>query len=404
MISLVSSERGRRQSVTLVLLLAAVVLAGCNLFQSPADTSATLPNASEAAARYDAVDGFRATVNTTLERDGNVSWTVQQMAGRPGTGDFRNVIVATGPATAENSLGVGSRIVSNGSIRYIYAAGTDTVQRSRVDGERRNRSADIARLFAELRDDDNGTIRRPTPGVSSLPVVPGDGETGSAADNDSVAWRDEQVTVQYRGEETVAGRSTYVVELRPASADASLVEATLWLDAEYLFPLKRHGITRRSGERYEYTTVYRNVTFDPAFEPGFFEPDPDDFPANATTIQSESYDTRAEMVAALDQPVPDPTVPERFAFAGGFFSDGEFEHLSLRYATPDGRESIRLSVFAESSNLSNGRRVSIEGKPAAFVRFHGNQYLNWNADGRQYSLSGTVGNATLRRVAASLLD
>jgi hypothetical protein len=110
------------------------------------------------------------------------------------------------------------------------------------------------------------------------------------------------------------------------------------------------------------------------------------------------------MADALDQPVPDPDVPDRFAFASGLYSSGEIESLSLSYTTPDERESIHVSVFMESANLSDGRRVTVAGEPAVFEQFRGNRYLQFNVDGRQVSISGTVGNETLRRVAASLVE
>jgi outer membrane lipoprotein-sorting protein len=398
------SRRRGRPFLFLALLAVAVSLAGCNVFQAPAERSPPVPNASTAAERYASVDGFTATLNVTQRHEGNVSWSVQRIATRPGTGHFRNEILATGPPGASNRpIGAGSLIVSNGSVRYIYAAERDTVYRSLVDdAERRDRAAEIRRLVAELRDDDNGTIRRPTPGVSPLPVVPS--ENGSTDDSAAVQWREDNVTVDYRGNATVDGRSTYVIDLRPASPDASLVEATLWLDTETFYPLKRHTVAYHRSERYEYTAVYRNATFDPSFPTGTFEFDPDTIRGNVSTHETRSFDSRAAMVDALDQPVPDPDVPDRFVFAGGLYSSGEIEHLSLSYTTPDERETIRVAVFPGPANLSDGRRVTVAGEPAVFATLRGNRYLQFNVDGRQLSVSGTVGNETLRRVAASLVD
>jgi outer membrane lipoprotein-sorting protein len=399
-----ATRRHRRLVVLAALLALAVSLAGCNVFQGPAEQSPPVPNASTAAERYANVDGFRGTLNVTKHHEGNVSWAVQRIATRPGTGEFRNEVLAVGPPSADQGgLGVGSLIVSNGSVRYIYAAESETGFRSRIDADaRRNRTGDIRRLVAELRDDDNGTIRRPTPGVSPLPVVPA--EEVSRSENGSVEWRDDEVYVRYRGTATVAGRSTYVVDLRPASSAAALVEATLWLDTETLFPLKRHAVTYSGGERYEYTSVYRDVTFDASFPAGTFELDPAALPGNVSTTETRSFDSRAAMVDAFDRPVLDPEVPDRFAFDSGFYSGGEVEHLSLSYTTPDERETIRVSVFADSANLTEGRQVTVAGERAAFTTFRGNRYLTLNVDGRQVTVTGTVGNETLRRVAASLVD
>ena len=61
-------------------------------------------------------------------------------------------------------------------------------------------------------------------------------------------------------------------------------------------------------------------------------------------------------------------------------------------------------MFADSANLTEGRQVTVAGERAAFTTFRGNRYLTLNVDGRQVTVTGTVGNETLRRVAASLVD
>ena len=393
----------RRLLVLLALVVAAPV-AGCSVLPQSTDSTATLPNATAAAEQYERLDTVQLTINATSERAENTSWSVQRLSMRPGTGDFRNVVRATGSDSATNrSLGVGSRIVSNGSVRYIYAARSDTVTRSPVSEPNGSRVADIRRLFAELRDDNNGTIRRPTPGISQLPTVPADAQSSTGAANESVEWRENRVTVQYRGTESVAGRSTYVVELRPATDNASLTEATLWLDTEYLYPLKRHTVTFQRGDRYEFTSVARNVTFDADLPDGTFEFAVDTLSENVSVVRSNSYDSRQEMVTALDRSVPDPTVPDEFAFDSGYYRRGDSSHLSLTYATADERESIRVSVFHEPGTLS-GRQVTIDGQQATVSTFRGRRFLSFNDDGRQFSVSGTVENATLRDVAASLVD
>lgn len=393
-----------RRPLVLLALVVVALLAGCSFFAQSADSTATLPNATAAAEQYERLDTVQLTINATSERAGNTSWSVQRLSMRPGTGDFRNVVRATGSDSATNhSLGVGSRIVSNGSVRYIYATRSDTVTRSPVSEPNGSRVVDIRRLFGELRDDDNGTIRRPTPGISQLPTVPADSQSSTGAANESVEWRENRVTVQYRGTESVAGRSTYVVELRPATDNASLAEATLWLDTEYLYPLKRHSVTFHRGDRYEFTSIARNVTFDADLSDGTFEFDVSSLPENVSVVRSNSFDSRREMVATLDRSVPDPTVPEAFEFDSGYYRRDDGRHLSVTYTTADDRESIRVSVFSEPGNLS-GRQVTIDGRQAAISTFRDRRFLHFNDDGRQFSVSGTVANATLRDVAGSLVD
>jgi outer membrane lipoprotein-sorting protein len=389
---------GRSVAVALLLVVSAAV-AGCSLAGGQASP---LPDGEGASERADGLAGLQFTQNTTLYHDGTVGWTVQRISSRPGTGDFRNEVRSNGPppADANQSLPAGSRIVSNGSVRYIYRADSGRVFRSEVRDRPRDRTVELRRLFAALHDEAAGPIRHPTPGVSALPVVPV-GE--STADDESVRWRDGRVTVSYNGTATVSGRRAYVVDLQSATDNSSFVESTLWLDTQFLYPIQRHRVIERNGDRYEYRSVARNVTFNPEFPDGTFEFDPDSLRTDPTVVESASYDSRAEMVDDLDWHVPDPAVPEGFAFDGGYYTSDDPGYLSLTYVDGTGG-SVRVSVFDDHGNLTGGRQTSLDGRPATLGQFDGRRYLTWNADDRQYSVSGTVENATLRRVAESVAD
>lgn len=386
-----------------VVLTVAVLLAGCSSFQPAADPTATPPSGPEAAAQYEELNGVSVTINVTRQHYGNRSWAVQEIATRPRTGEFRNVVRSTGPPSADErgSLGPGTRVVSNGSVRYMDPAGTDRVFRSAVSNESRDRTEQIRRLLAALDGDTSEPVRQPELRLWPLPIVPPD--SGSSAGSESARWRDDMVTVEYRGTETVAGRTTYVVDLQPVADNASLVEATLWLDTEYLYPLKRHTVIDHHGERYEFTSIARNVTFNPDFPAGTFSFEPESLSENVSVVETHSYDSYDEMASDLDRPLPEPDVPSRFEFESGFRSEDGRSHLSITYT--DGRgDSIRVSVFGETGNLTGGRQAVIRGQQVVFRTYRDRRYLVWNGDGRQYSVSGTVANRTLSRVAESLID
>lgn len=389
-----------RRAVAILGLVLVAALAGCSFVGSPLGESESLPGGEEAATRAGQLDGVEKTSNVTLVHEGNATWSVQRVSVRPRTGEFRNELRSQGPASAEQPLGEQSLVVSNGSVRYIYDSEENRVFRSEVSREQPDRPAELRRLFAALSDDDAEPIPHPTPGVSPLPVVPV-GNQSSASGDDPVRWREQRVTARYNGTATVAGRPAYVVDLRPATGEGSLVESTLWLDTEYLYPLRSHRVVERNGERYEYTSVVRSLTFNPEFPAGTFEFDPDAV-GDPTVVESASYDSRAEIVSDLDQSVPDPEVPAGFEFESGYLSDGDPRHLSMTYAGDNG--SLRVSVFDEPANLTGGRETSLDGRPAVFRTFDDRRFLLWNAGNRQYSVSGSVGNGTLRRVADSLVD
>jgi hypothetical protein len=397
-------ERPTRGVALVVLVAVAALLAGCSTLQSADDPTATPPTGPEATAQYEELNGVSIVLNTTRQYDGNRSWTVQEIATRPQTGEFRNVIRSTGPASADDrgSFPPGSRVVSNGSIRYIHPADGDRVFRSEVAEESRNRSEQIRRLLTALDSDASGPIRHPDLGLSPLPIVPA--ASGSAADeNESAQWRETTVTVEYRGQETVTGRTTYVVDLQPVGDNAILVDATLWLDAEYLYPLKRYTVIERGGERYEFTSTSQNVTFNPNFAAGTFSFEPEAVSEDISVVETASYDSYDEMSATLDRPLPEPDVPRGFVFESGYRSDGERSRVSFTY-TDRSQASIRVSVSDEPGSLTQGQQEVLRGQTVVLSTYQERRFLAWNNGGQRYSVSGTVANRTLRRVAASIID
>ncbi len=242
-----------------------------------------------------------------------------------------------------------------------------------------------------------------TPGVSSLPRVPVDGG-GDSGENGSTSYREGNVTVACAGTETVDGRQTYRLEVTPTSTAMSLRSQTLWLDAEYLYPIKQHTEFTAHGDRYEYTVTYRNVTFNPTLEPDIFRLGPDEVPESARRVQSESYESAAAMAEAITFPVPEPTVPEGFEFESASYRSTDPEFAALRYERPNAEADITVSVFGTVSNDTSGTPVQIGPHEARRVRSNGTTAIEWVADGYTYRVSGRVDADTLVRVARSVAD
>lgn len=387
-------DRRVRVAALAVLLALSPALAGCSL--AGAGTPAP-PTGAEAAERIDRLDGVRVSLNVTRRLDGNASWAVNRIATRPTTGDFRSEVVATGPPSpGPGGTEVGSLVVSNGSVRYIYTPGAERVFRSTVDGPNASgRAREVRRLFEAL----GGRLDRP-PALGPLPTVP-------PAENDSVSWRETPVTVDYRGVESVAGRSAFVVHLEPTVEDTSMVESTLWLDREYLYPLRGHRVFVRQSGRYDFTSVAEEVAFDPAFEPGTFEFDPATLPGDPTVVATERYDSREAVAAALDRPVPDPETPPGFEFRSATRSDGDHRDLHLRYANGRGEsaESIRIHVTDRPGDpaAESDRTVTVAGRELSTGSYGDRDTLSWSRGEWRISVTGDVDRATLRGVAASVL-
>jgi outer membrane lipoprotein-sorting protein len=390
-----------RTAALALLVVAPALLAGCSLLQSSGETQPQLPSGEEAADRYENLTALSATMVTEMDLGNGENRSVTRIKTRLGTDQLRMQVL-------EPEARAGMRTVSNGSVTYQYDPDEDrllTIENAGTRAEQ-SRADRLAALFSALNDGTTETVQRPTPGVSPLPVVPATPEAVVAAStNGSVEWNTGNVTARYVGTEQVDGRSTYVVELTPVDPESVVQGSTVWLDTEYLYPLKRHQRLALDNRTVEYTQTVRNVTFNPEFSPDTFEFDPASVPVDERTeLESEQFDSREALVAATDVGVPEPDVPGDFRFEGGsWYRNGDRESISLRYT--NGTDSLYVSVDnATYGNLSfEGREVVVGNRTALVTSFGETNSLAVATEERRYSVSGTVSNATLARVAESIL-
>ena len=390
-----------RTAALALLVVAPALLAGCSLLQSSGETQPQLPSGEEAADRYENLTALSATMVTEMDLGNGENRSVTRIKTRLGTDQLRMQVL-------EPEARAGMRTVSNGSVTYQYDPDEDSLLTIENSGTQvdRSRADRLAALFSALNDGSTETVQRPTPGVSPLPVVPATPEAVVAAStNGSVEWNTGNVTARYVGTETVGGRSTYVVELTPVDPESVIQGSTVWLDTEYLYPLQRHQRLALDNRTVEYTQTYRNVTFNPEFSPDTFEFDPERVPVDERTeLESRQFDSREALVAATNVSVPEPDVPEDFRFEGGsWYRNGDRESISLRYT--NGTDSLYVSVDnATYGNLSfEGREVVVGNRTALVTSFGETNSLAVATEERRYSVSGTVSNATLARVAESIL-
>lgn len=305
-----AGEPGPRRLAAVAVLLAVVVGVGAYVIAQPVDsnteTESLLPDGENISERVQSIEGVSATVENVVVRGNETNRTVRRIKSRPGTDVYRiRMVSGDGP----------DLVVSNGSVRWRYDRAENTVTVTRLSGTSPRRFGQglyIQQLFARLnRTETTPREDETTPGVSPLPVVPaGDGSDGS-----NVSYE-----VRYLGTRTIDGREAYGLEVAP---EENRTEATfrqrVWVDTEQYFPLKYHVRTERDGERYNLTTTYTNVTFNPGFAPGTFEFEP---PANATVerdgrAQFGTYPSRAALQENTSVSVPDPAVPDGFEFLLG---------------------------------------------------------------------------------------
>jgi outer membrane lipoprotein-sorting protein len=416
----------RGTAIGIALILGAILVGAYGALQPPADSDEkpALPGPDEAVTRYERLESIGITRNISSQSNGAVTWTRQRIERVPSEQLYRSRIIETGlpgsNRTETEPFGPGSRIISNGSVLYLIPAGQAKVTRQRVDDDRRdNRTADLRRLFAELNDSENGTLRRPKPELAPLSVArPARDNTAEQSEedsNESVEWRTAKVTAQYTGVDRVGSRSAYVINLSPATNETEFVSATLWLDTEYLFTVKRHSVVRRQGERVERTMRVQNVTINPEFPPDRFQFDLAQLDRNVSVVDIRMYDSRREMVANVEQSVPDPEIPEGYEFSSGAYteppadSQAQGPRLSLRYTGDSPGDVLSVTVQQQATPpenrtaLAGARTVRIGDRTARLRQFQDNRFVRWTDDGRQFSVTGRLTNETLLQVARSLI-
>ena len=396
-----------RRLICVFIALALVAASGCSTIGITASESEELPSEAEAADRYASLETVNATVTTVQTRNNETTVTVTQKRERVGSfAYFERVLSVNRSAGARQPLvSEGGFVVANGSELVFYDPASDELQRVSFQTENSSTEARYPALVSAAKNNRPVSQPTPTPGISPLPAVPPEEESNQ---NDSAAYRDGNVTVVYNGTETVAGQETYRLELAPASQNMSLQSQTLWLDTDYLFPVKRHTAFVATGDSYEYTTTYRNVTFNPTFEPGTFQLEPDEVPDSAQQIQFNSYESRAMLATAVSLPVPDPAVPAGFGFAGATHRSVGPEVATLRYEATDGGARYRVAVFNETQNVTTGTLVQVGEYEARQSRTNGTVSIAWTANRTTYYVSGSpvdeIDNSTLRRVARSVTE
>jgi len=391
----------RSQALLALAATALLVASGCSALGAVPAADEELPSRQEAADRYASLDAVSATVTTVQERNDTVSTTVTRKRQRLEPWAYRSRVLSVNRSEGARPplVAEGGFVVVNESTFTYYDPASERFSRADINGNDGGEDGPpYPRLIGAARTGDS--VKRPTvtPGVSSLPKVPVEGSDG----NGSAAYREGTVTVTYAGTETVDGRETYRLELTPAASNMSLQSGTLWLDTEYLYPLKRHTEFVTRGVDYEYTTTYRNVTFNPALDPGIFRVDPEEVPDDARDVRIDSYDSASAMDEAVELPVPDPSVPPGFELESASYRPADPEVASLRYERSDSGARIRVFVSGEAAETTAGTPIQVGSHEARRSRTNGTTTVSWTTGGNTYYVSGTVGNETVVDVARSV--
>jgi outer membrane lipoprotein-sorting protein len=387
-----------RSPVVVLALVALLVTSGCTaVSQLDGGGGPDLPTGEAAADGYRSFDTVEATVTTVVE-DANTTTTRQHVVRDPSAG-------LSWQETLAPEERAGDLVVSNRSVTWSYDASAN--EATRIDASEFEAAADaypdyLRRLFEALRGDGEDAS---AVGVSPLPVVP----STPAPTPDGESFR--QFDVEYNGTTTVDGRTAHVVHMEasdPGEAFAVL-DQTLYLDAEYFYPLEQRSSYRFRGNVTTYTVTHSDVTFDPEVTPERFRFDP---PAGTnvseTTLpDSDVYDSRAALQANTSLGVPDPEVPAGFSLTSArrtVSSSMNYTNVALTYENATGSLSVTARNTTDVfTGLGENETVDLDGRSATYREFGATRTVQWTCGGAYYGVSSNaLSRSALLDVARSV--
>lgn len=335
-------------AVLVVSLVGAVGLTGI-LTDEGTDREAKIgANASEQVA---ALDGIEATVTTVVTKGKQTNRTTWQLQRRPTTDNVR--------LQARSAVSGPDVIVANGTYRWSYNSGNDTVWRtdaSGMDPTQTNRGERIERLFRHAKSNDERTETQSslqTPGVSPLPAVPEPPRTTPTATADRNTSG--TYTVSYDGTSTVDGREVHVLHVQSQNDTGqqqySSFSQTLWIDSEWFVPLQYRTTWRENGQQTNVTVRYSNVSFNPGFDANTFQ---FEMPENAALVSPTLGLNATEQLQEIDG--ISATLTSRitgFGFNDSSVANGGGYRMTQRIAMQPGTGKRRATVVNTSTPNSS---------------------------------------------------
>lgn len=387
-----------RQSLLALAFAALLATSGCAALQSLGGGNAAAAPEENVSSAFESLETLSATQVSTL-RHGNTTNHTRTVI-RASFGDppkqYSRVLA---PESREGDVSL-----VNASATILYDASTNEVTRIPQSGSG-SRSIDRGEYYASIvaaaRND--STVSSTSRGVSPLPVVPAS-KSGTAVPTDEI----EGYEVDYLGTETVSGRTAYGFRMTPASDAAFDVNQTVWLDAEYYFPLETNQTTTINGSTYHVHSTLENVTFNADLPPDAFSFDP---PADATVdtlnVSTETYESLDAARADADLSVPEPDVPGGYTFEQAQRLNGNFTQLSVQYTNEAGARIV-VSKAESSANGSDGafdlgENVTVAGHDGTYVATSRSSLVTFSCSDVQYSVTASdLDRAELLDVAASV--
>ncbi len=340
-----------RSSILVVCLAAALVLRAWATQQLTQQQEEQVVEEFES--KMSEIDGYQATMVVTTEINNQTTEMRADVWARTSTNEMRQEILAP-------SDRAGSRVVSNGSMMWMYNAKRDRATRMEVpDTGNANMVPQVSRLVEKYDIYSNGTVDLNGTETHKLTLVPNE------------------------------------------SAETPLSGTiTMWVDSERMFPLKM----KMDFAEISSTVRYQNLTLNPEFEPGTFEFEPPEGvevtePSMPDISEFDSYERLAN---ATSQTLPADELSEDFTFQSGMAIDSNrSSSVSLEYSNGTTNLSVRVLDKPQGDMPQSGETVSLGDRNGTFVEF-GEPMLIWTCNDSRYTLQGPVEKSTLTTIAADI--
>lgn len=384
------------KSTLLAVAAAALLLtSGCSglTLGTPAQSD---PPTADVVERYSAIETVTATQVSTLTSDGNTT-TSRTRLHLDLAGERRRYSRQFAPPPQ-----AGDRVVVNESVTLVYDASEREATRiPRAESlSSRNRSLYFARVVEAARSD-NGTVR-PEAGVSPLPVVPATSQAPAVRERNITGYR-----VAYLGTKSIADRTAHGFRMTAVSDAAMDLNRTLWLDAEHYYPLATNQTMSVGNSTFHVESRLVDVTFDASLGGEAFDTD---IPANVTVnttdlVDARTYETRAALAADVSLSVPEPDLPDGYAFEAARTVTGNYTRVSLRYRHDRGLVSVSKTRMPGdgTGTPTAGENVTVAGHDGRFLATGSAILVSWSCDGYTYSVTATeLDREELFEVASSI--
>ncbi|SEV91127.1 LolA family protein [Halobacterium jilantaiense] len=376
-----------RTSPWLPLAFAALVAAsGCAALPG-LDSGADTPPTEDVAAAFGDLETVSTTQVSSTELNSTTSETRMEI--RLAVDENR---VRRFSRVLEPESQAGDVTVATGGESLMYDASENTVTRveqTETAMTFADRGEYYASVVAAARN--GSTISLPDRGVSPLPVVPAE-STGTGVESDDI----QGYAVEYLGTDEVADRRVHGFRMT-AVADAAIdMNQTVWLDAEFYYPLRSEQTVTLDNQTYEFDTRMESVEFNADLPSDTFDWTP---PANATeetiSVDTERFDSLDALAEAAPLSVPEPDLPEDYAFDSGRLAGENVTQVTAEYGNGDG-DTVTVSKFLSGQNGSSGgfspdigENVTVAGQNGTYLVTGRSSMVSWGCGDIQYSVLAT---------------